>query len=941
MASSYVNDLRLNEMATGDASGTWGETTNTNLELIAEAFSYGTEAITTNADTHTTTIADGATDPGRSMFLKYTGTLDSTCTITIGPNTVSKLWIIENGTSGSQSIIIKQGSGATVTIPSGKTKVIYSDGAGSGGAMVDAFASLNLQTSGIIESSSSIQTPLIEFTDGDDAMTIADGGQVTFAQNIIGTLGTAAQANITSLGTLTGLTVNGDVTLTGSSNNIVFDQSDDSFEFADNAKAKFGASDDLQIYHDGSNSRIQEGGTGSLLVRGSNLQLQDSDGFDYLTCTDGGDGGTVALKHLGSTVLSTASDGIDVTGTINDLTIAAGNIQTNTSNNLSINTPNSLRINIDSNNDGTAENFVIGHNQTAVDASNNVLLLVTESGKVSIGGTNPNATLQVGEGTTSGDTTNPAIQIGRTSTYRFGMYASTEGAVIENKNGDDGIQFRVKTAGEAMRIDGGTGQVGIGTSSPSSLLHVAGTSGTLARIVGTSASSDVRLLFDAGGTTGQIQYAGASHASLADTLSLVTQADIRTVHAGSQRVTIKSNGKVGIGETSPDELLTVGGDIKIKSTNRLHFTNTSDQTSIHAPASNTMAFTTNSSEKMRITSSGAVGFGTTPPSDTHTGWNQLFIGQKGSLFSENATGTHGIDGMIITDNLYIDSDTGSFANIETNESSAYKQEGGVHTFHSQASGSAGAAVTLSEKMRIDASGRVGIGTTAPTGQRLCLAGHSTNDTIAEANAWFVAEASGGDGIAMGSIASSPFTTWMQSGFLNTLGSANHYPISLNPKGGAVLVGTITSNPVNIANHRLVVDLDSSTSGIAVGADGLTDTRVCMSFYNDNGTVGSITTNASSTAFNTSSDYRLKENVDYTWDATTRLKQLKPARFNFIADKDTTLDGFLAHEVSSIVPEAITGEKDGEQMQGIDQSKLVPLLVKTIQELEARVTALES
>ena len=70
MASTYVNDLRLNEMATGDASGTWGTTTNTNLELIAEAFSYGTEAITTNADTHTTTIADGATDPGRSMFLK-------------------------------------------------------------------------------------------------------------------------------------------------------------------------------------------------------------------------------------------------------------------------------------------------------------------------------------------------------------------------------------------------------------------------------------------------------------------------------------------------------------------------------------------------------------------------------------------------------------------------------------------------------------------------------------------------------------------------------------------------------------------------------------------------------------------------------------------------------------------------------------------------------
>jgi hypothetical protein len=92
--ATYVNDLRLKEITTGDESGTWGTSTNTNLELIAEAFSYGTEVITTNADTHTTTIDDGATDPGRSLYLKYTGTLDSACTITIGPDTVSKVWIV-------------------------------------------------------------------------------------------------------------------------------------------------------------------------------------------------------------------------------------------------------------------------------------------------------------------------------------------------------------------------------------------------------------------------------------------------------------------------------------------------------------------------------------------------------------------------------------------------------------------------------------------------------------------------------------------------------------------------------------------------------------------------------------------------------------------------------------------------------------------------------
>ena len=122
--ATYVNDLRLKEIATGDESGTWGTSTNTNLELIGEALGYGTEGITTNADTHTTTVADGASDPGRAMYLEYTGTLDSACTITIAPNTLSRMHFIENGTSGSQNIIISQGSGANITIPPGDTKAV-------------------------------------------------------------------------------------------------------------------------------------------------------------------------------------------------------------------------------------------------------------------------------------------------------------------------------------------------------------------------------------------------------------------------------------------------------------------------------------------------------------------------------------------------------------------------------------------------------------------------------------------------------------------------------------------------------------------------------------------------------------------------------------------------------------------------------------------------
>jgi len=283
--ATYDNDLRLKEIATGDESGGWGTSTNTNLSLIADAFGYGSEAITTNADTHTTTIADFSADAGRALYLKYTGTLDSACTITIGPNTVSKLWFIENATSGSQNIIIKQGSGATVTIANGQVKAIYSDGAGSGGAMVDAFQDLSvpdlfvdddlsLQSdsailnfgadadvnlthvadTGLLLNSSrqlqfgdsgtyihqsadgvldlvsdtelelnattidingavdisgnclvsgEVQTANIGFTDGDNAMTIADGGGVTFPQIATFTSGLDCNdANITNVGNI-------------------------------------------------------------------------------------------------------------------------------------------------------------------------------------------------------------------------------------------------------------------------------------------------------------------------------------------------------------------------------------------------------------------------------------------------------------------------------------------------------------------------------------------------------------------------------------------------------------------------------------------------------------------------------------------------------------------------------------------------------------------
>ena len=148
MASTYVNDLRLEEITTGEQAGTWGDTTNRNLELIAEAFGYGTEALS-DASTQTITLADGVSDAARSFYLKLTGSLSQNTTVTLAPNTVSKVWIIENattdaGSSGPYSTIIKQGTGATITIPNGTTKMVATDGGGSGAAVYDLFASLSI-----------------------------------------------------------------------------------------------------------------------------------------------------------------------------------------------------------------------------------------------------------------------------------------------------------------------------------------------------------------------------------------------------------------------------------------------------------------------------------------------------------------------------------------------------------------------------------------------------------------------------------------------------------------------------------------------------------------------------------------------------------------------------------------------------------------------------
>jgi len=182
--------------------------------------------------------------------------------------------------------------------------------------------------------------------------------------------------------------------------------------------------------------------------------------------------------------------------------------------------------------------------------------------------------------------------------------------------------------------------------------------------------------------------------------------------------------------------------------------------------------------------------------------------------------------------------------------------------------------------------------------------------------------------------------------------------------GRLRLATASNMPYGGNQVRFSFEFNSSAApyyGIEMKDNGSAGTTYGILFSRSS-LIGSISYNASSVSYNTTSDYRLKNNISDVLNAIDRVKQLKPIRFNFISEPDKTVDGFLAHEVQEVVPEAIVGEKDAVETyidddgneqtrpfyQGIDQSKLVPLLtaglkeaIAKIETLEARITALEN
>ena len=383
----------------------------------------------------------------------------------------------------------------------------------------------------------------------------------------------------------------------------------------------------------------------------------------------------------------------------------------------------------------------------------------------------------------------------------------------------------------------------------------------------------------------------------------------------AKRATIDSSGNVGIGTDSPARNLSINA-----TSPHLQLCNSTTGTTAGngfelAVAGNTayimqredanMIFGTNDTERMRIDSSGNVGIGQSSPG------HKLTV--NGSAF----------------DGIQLQSGGSDCGYLGVNTDTVYVGAGSNLIFHT---GNAG-LTNGTERMRVDSQGNLLVGSTSfNTG----AFGATKGINVAHTQPIVLLHETDTDKDCYIGMASSQMF----------IGTADAIPIRFHTSDaekmrldatGNLLVGATSfgyngsQDAIQLGQAEGRIDIENNT----------TSTQYVVSFYNPNGNVGKITTSGSSTNYDTSSDYRLKENVDYEFNALDRVAQLKPARFNFIADADTTVDGFLAHEVQDIVPEAVTGEKDGDEMQGIDQSKLVPLLTKAIQEQQTQIEALQS
>jgi hypothetical protein len=572
-----------------------------------------------------------------------------------------------------------------------------------------------------------------------------------------------------------------------------------------------------------------------------------------------------------------------------------------------------------------------------------------------------------------------------TNTLRFNYngFSDTGGQMTIGSNGD--ISFYEDTGTTAKFFwDASAESLGIGETSPSASYSIDATKG----IRSSAAAPNFTLQeTDTGNQTWLMASYGGTFA-VRDTTVAGSSYPLQ-IQAATPNNTLflKSDGNVGIGTSSPDTKLHVHATGGSEPLGLFQTTSTGDCAvriegiggEAYLEIANTSASTGNTSNSW--------GIGCNDDTNLHIAYGTNGTMNKNSnvpyVFVNSSSGNVGIGTTSPAQALVVNRSSG---NTYLEISRATQSQGQVAL---QLTGGTGGTNWImyqdtssndlrffgnsATRMTIDSSGNVGIGTSSPNfklhlkdGTSTAVYQQFTNDTTGNTS---------GDGTVLGIDADGDFLINNLESKTIKLFTADEERMRIDSSGNL-----LWANTGGVSSSQSGIVFNNTTHPyiqVSGGAD--TSFRYRMEFINGNGIVGTITTNGSATAYNTSSDYRLKENVDYDFNALDRVAQLKPARFNFISDETNTLvDGFLAHEVQDIVPEAITGTKDAvreeeyeitpavldddgnvvteaemgtrevPEYQGIDQSKLVPLLTKAIQEqqelinnLTARIEQLEN
>jgi hypothetical protein len=492
---------------------------------------------------------------------------------------------------------------------------------------------------------------------------------------------------------------------------------------------------------------------------------------------------------------------------------------------------------------------------------------------------------------------------------------------------------KVLTSGSAIVFDGTN--LGVGASSPAYKLDVTSTAdASLLQIKSTAAANNTAMRFGIDGNNSFINASGGSTGAL----------QLRTF--GTTQATLDVSGNFGIGATSLSDKLTVGdGTISTDAVVRINGgSNTGKGSGIRlmkagtayayigstswllgTGTSNNLSLSTTGLSDLTLDTSGNLGLGVTP--STWTLFKSLEIAKVGSSFVARSD----VNQIDISCNWYYN---GGGRYASNDYATQYEQTSGKHVWYTAPSGTAGNAITFTQAMTLDASGNLSVGTTSPS----FTAGSRGNITVGGSTSAIYALQVGGTAKAY---------TFHDGTDMTLANDANGY-LRFNTNAteraridssGTFLVGatSIAGNVVQIYNNSNQagrININKTTSGLFNA----------LVFTYSGTTVGSIDYSNTGTAFNTSSDIRLKKDIVDAGSASAKIDQIRIVSHGWKHDDAVVEFGVIAQELVNIAPQAVAVGDDGEEIEttwGVDYSKLIPLLIKAHQEQQAIIESLKA